>query len=246
VAACTSGGGHSAPPGPSTTTTSAPSSTAPGAQTTGVRTVLSPIGLNVRAQPDKTAKVLGTAAQGVVLTVLGHTDAAGGWYQVKGATVTGWISGDPSLSAAGEFSPYTSAQFSALYPATWSSSPSPFAIVVFRPSTGPDQISATAAPTVAQLPAGRTGYGEVGSSQIVVCGVTSVLVTYQNAQATATTSSNSSVPVSTPYLGEVRIAVDPHHALGFYADLSGLGAPLDVFHSFLYSVTFASTQCTGG
>ncbi len=190
--------------------------------------------------------MLGTAAQGVVLTVLGHTDVAGGWYQVKGATVTGWISGEPTLSAAGEFSPYNSAQFSALYPATWSSSDSPPAIALFRSNTGPDDISVRAAPTVPQLPTGRTGYGEIGSSQIVVCGVTSVLVTYQRAGPTPTTASGTSVPASTPYLAEVRLAVDPHHALGFYSDLSGLEGPLDVFHSFLASVTFASKQCTGG
>jgi len=223
-----------------------------GPQTTGARTVLSPIGLNVRAEPDKTAKVLGTAAQGVVLTVLGHTDLAGGWYQVKGATVTGWISGDPSLSATGEFSPYNSAQFSALYPATWSSSQSPPAIAVFRANPGPDEISVRSAPTVPQLPAGQTGYGLLEANQIVVCGVTSVLETYQRAQpassatsSTSATSPASAAPPPTPYLAQARIVVDPHHALGFYADLSGLGAPLDVFHSFLYSVSFASKQCTG-
>ena len=220
--------------------------------------MLSPIGLNVRAEPDTTAKVLGTAAQGVVLTVLGHTDVAGGWYQVKGATVTGWISGDPSLSAMGEFNPYNSAQFSALYPATWSSSQSPPAIAVFRSNPGPDQISARSAPTVPQLPTGQTGYGLLEANQVVVCGVTSVLETYQRVEpaststspasstsSTSSTSPTSTAPASTPYLAQVRIVVDPHHALGFYADLSGLGAPLDVFHSFLYSVSFASKQCTG-
>jgi uncharacterized protein YgiM (DUF1202 family) len=207
--------------------------------------VLSPIGLNVRAEPSKSAKVLGTAAQGVVLTALGYTDAAGGWYQVKGATVTGWISGDPTLSAAGEFSPYNSAQFNALYPAAWSSSGSPPAPVVFRSSTGTDDIQVKAAATVAQLPAGRTGYGQVGANQVVVCGVTSVLVTYQNAGPTPTTGPGSTVPASTPYLAEVRLPVDAKHALGFYAGLSSLGAPLGVFQSFLASVTFASKQCTG-
>ena len=49
--------------------------------------------------------VLGTAAWGSVLTVLGHTGADGGWFEVKGATHTGWISGDPMLSAAGRVPP---------------------------------------------------------------------------------------------------------------------------------------------
>jgi Bacterial SH3 domain len=201
--------------------------------------------VNVRAEPSKASKVLGTAAQGVVLTVLGHTGAAGGWYQVKGATVTGWISAEPALSAPGEYRFYTSNEFAALYPATWSSSGSPPAAVVFRSSPGPDDISVRTAPTVPQLPTSPTGYGELAASQVVVCGVTSVLVTYQRAGPTPTSASSSSVPASTPYQAEVRLAVDAHHALGFYAALSGLGAPLDVFHSFLASVTFASKQCTG-
>jgi hypothetical protein len=208
--------------------------------------VLSPIGLHVRAQPSKAARVLGTAAQGVVLTVLGHTDVAGGWYQVKGATVTGWISGDPTLSAEGEFSPYNSAQFSALYPAMWSSSAPPPAIAVFHSNTGPDNFVVVGAPSVPRLPAGRSGYGEIESSPIVVCGVTSVLKTYQRAGPPPTTGSGGTVAASTPYLSEVRLAVDAHNALGFYANLSSLEAPLDVFHSFLYSVTFVSKQCTGG
>src|ERR1700689_5135239 len=81
---------------PSTTTTSVP-----GVQTTGPRTVLSPIGLHVRAGPSTAAKILGTAAEGVVLDVLGHTSQGGGWFKVKGATVTGWITASATLSAPG-------------------------------------------------------------------------------------------------------------------------------------------------
>jgi hypothetical protein len=194
----------------------------------------------VRAQPQKGAKILGTASQGVVLTVLGHTDAAGGWYQVKGETVTGWISGDPTLSAPGEFNPYSSNQFNALYPATWSSS-SFVASQVFRAGSGPDNIVVTSSASTAKLPRGHVGYGETGARVVVVCGVTSSLVTFQRAQAATSTT----VAGSAPYLAEVRLTVDPHHALGFYADLSDLGPQLDVFRSFLASVSFASKQCTG-
>src|ERR1700678_2324294 len=79
---------------PTVTTVVRPTTTTsvPGVQTSGPRTVLSPIGLNVRAGPSKATKVLGTAAEGVVLDVLGHTSQGGGWFKVKGATVTGWIS----------------------------------------------------------------------------------------------------------------------------------------------------------
>ncbi|HLI74701.1 MAG TPA: SH3 domain-containing protein, partial [Acidimicrobiales bacterium] len=64
--------------GASTTSSSsgaASSTTAAG----GVRTVLSPIGLNIRSQPSSSASVVRTAAQGAVLTVLAHTDQGGGW-----------------------------------------------------------------------------------------------------------------------------------------------------------------------
>ncbi len=125
--------------------------------TSGPRTVLSPIGVNVRAAANKSAHVLGTAAWGSVLTVLGYTGADGGWFEVKGATHTGWISGDLTLSAAGEFLPYTSNIFAALYPPTWTHQPSRSAVVVFTSSSGADSISATAATTASQLARGRDG-----------------------------------------------------------------------------------------
>ncbi|HEX4865417.1 MAG TPA: SH3 domain-containing protein, partial [Acidimicrobiales bacterium] len=84
--------------------------------------MLSPTGLNVRAAPSASAGVLGSAAQGVALTVLGYTNSGGGWFKVKGATVTGWISEQPTLSAPGEFRFYSSSQFAALYPASWTES----------------------------------------------------------------------------------------------------------------------------
>ncbi|HET7524146.1 MAG TPA: SH3 domain-containing protein, partial [Acidimicrobiales bacterium] len=124
IAGCSTGGHPSspttqvAPP----TTSSPTSSTAPGPQTSGSRTVLNPTGLNVRGAPSVSAPVVGSAAQGTVLTVLGYTASGGGWFKVKGATVTGWITAQPSLSAPGEFHTYSSSAFSALYPADWSES----------------------------------------------------------------------------------------------------------------------------
>lgn len=79
--------------------------------------MLSPTGLNVRGAPSASGPVVGSAAQGTVLTVLGYTAGGGGWFKVKGATVTGWITAQPSLSAPGEFHTYSSSAFSALYPA---------------------------------------------------------------------------------------------------------------------------------
>jgi hypothetical protein len=189
--------------------------------------------------------VLGTAAQGTVLTSLGHIDTDGGWYQVRGATVTGWISADPTLSAAGEFRTYTSGLFSALYPATWATSESPPASVVFRSDTGQENIVVTGGPSVAQLPRGRTGYGQSGSTQIVVCGVTSDLVTYQQSGATGTTSSTTTAAAALPYLAEIHLTVDAQHALGLYGNLSDLGPQLQTFQALAYSLVFPSKQCTG-
>jgi Bacterial SH3 domain len=242
VGACTSGG----QPAHRSSSTSAPASSstlAPG-QASGERTVLSPIGVNVRAEPSMSAKVLGTAAQGAVLTTLGHVDANGGWYQVRGATVTGWISADPTLSAPGEFRTYTSGLFSALYPATWTSAESPPASVVFRSDTGPENIVVTGGPSEAKLPQGRDGYGQSGSRQIVVCGVTSDLVTYQQAESSGTTPP-ATAATTLPFLAEILLTVDAQHALGVYGNLSDLGPQLQTFQAFAASLVFPSKQCTG-
>jgi hypothetical protein len=242
VGACTSGGqeAHRS----SSTSAPASSSTLPSGLANGKRTVLSPIGLNVRAEPSTSSKVLGTAAQGTVLTTLGHIDTAGGWYQVKGATETGWISADPTLSAAGEFRTYTSGLFSALYPATWSTTESPPASVVFRSDTGQENIVVTSGPSVAKLPRGREGYGQSGSTQVVICGVTSDLVTYQQAGSSGTAPSTTAA-AALPYLAEIRLPVDAQHAIGLYGNLTDLGPQLQTFRALADSLVFPSKQCTG-
>jgi hypothetical protein len=244
LGACSSSGRHPAQPPLSSTSAPTTATTVPAVQTSGVRTVLSPVGLNMRAQPNKSAKILGTAAQGTVLTVLGHTDSSGGWFDVKGASLTGWISGDPTLSAPGEFRRYTSGQFNVLYPATWTSSASSPASVTFQ-STGPESIISASTATRSQLPQGRAGYGQKASEQVVVCGVTSYLVTYQSAGATGSTVPGAGTPTALPYLAQVRLTLDAQHALGFDANLTDLEAQLLVFHQFLASVTFPFPPCTG-
>jgi hypothetical protein len=188
--------------------------------------------------------VLGTAAQGTVLTTLGQVATDGGWYQVRGATVTGWISADPTLSAAGEFRTYASGLFSALYPATWTTTQSPPASVVFRSDSGPENIVVTGGPSVAKLPEGRAGYGQSGSTQVVICGVTSDLVTYQQAASSGTTAQTTAAP-PLPYLTEIRLTVDAQHALGLYGNLANLGPQLETFRALAYSLVFPSKQCTG-
>ncbi len=240
-----------------------------GPQTSGSRTVLSPTGLNVRATPGTSAAVLGSAAQGVVLTVLGYTSTDGGWFKVKGATVTGWISARATLSAPGEFRFYSSSQFSALYPATWTESaltpaaaapttspptsasstgvtPVAPSSVMFRPTSGAGDIVVTSAGSISQLPQGRPGYGRKSVSQVVACGSTAALVVFQQTDASQTTSSSgTSTPESLTYLAEMRFAVDKQHALGLYADMPDLGQTFQIFQEFIASVTFDAPQCTG-
>jgi hypothetical protein len=247
VAGCGSSAKHSAPP-PSTTAAPRPTpTTLPAIQTSGPRTVVSPIGLNVRAAPSRSARRVGTAAWGTVLTVLGHTDANGGWYEVRGATRIGWIDGAPTLSARGEFAPYSSGvhMFSALYPPTWTYKESPPSSVVFRSGSGADTIVATTVLADSRLPQGRAGYGESGIKTVVVCGVTSALVTYARASAAPSPPpARAATPVD-PYLLQIRLTLDPHHFLGIYGNLSNLGVPLQEFTDFVDSVTFPTKQCIG-
>lgn len=213
---------------------------------------MSPVGLNVRAAPTSSARVLGAAAQGVALTVLGYTSSDGGWYKVKGATVTGWITAKPTLSAPGQFQSYSSAQFTALYPSTWTE-PTPAApsSVVFHPASGSGDIVVTTGSSVSKLPHGRAGYSLKSVSQVVVCGITAGLVVFQQSGTPPTTgsatsaTSTTSVPQSLTYLAEARFAVDKKHALGFYADLPDLGATFQTFEDVLESVTFSAPQCSG-
>ena len=229
----------------------------------------------MRGAPSSSAPVLGSAAQGTVLTVLDYTAGGGGWFKVKGATVTGWISAQASLSAPGEFHAYSSSAFSALYPADWSESalgppPAPGLSpptssadttnppgtsgtgtpvtpsgVAFRPGLGTGDIVVASAGSVAQLPHGRTGYSRTSVTQVVVCGVTAGLVVFQRTSGSPAGSPGTSVPESLAYLAEVRFAVDAQHALGFYADTPDLGSTFDVFKELLASVTFNSPQCSG-
>ncbi|MBV9660123.1 MAG: SH3 domain-containing protein [Acidimicrobiales bacterium] len=250
LAAACSGSGHSALPPATTRPGPTTTSTVPGVQTSGKRTVISPTGLHVRAQADKAAQVLATAAQGTVLTVLSYSGASGGWYQVKGATVTGWITSDPTLSASGEFRPYSSADFNALLPATWTSTPVPPASVSFAPPSGGDNVTAITAPNVTSLPNVPAGYGQTSSQQVVICGVTSRLLSFSRVGGAPATTVPSSTTVPTgalqAYMVEVKLRLEAQHALGFYANLSDVGDSLQTFEALVYSVSFPFPVCSGG
>jgi uncharacterized protein YgiM (DUF1202 family) len=240
LAACSTSGGHATPHAQPTVTTAAghATTTTPGVQTSGPRTVLSPIGLHVRAGPSTSAKVLGTAAQGAVLTVLGHTAQAGGWYEVKGETLTGWITGSARLSAPGRFSGFASSvhHFAALYPVGWRVGEGP-TTAIFRAPTGTESITVTTAPTLTALGRGRTGYSQIRSESVVACGVTGNLVTYLNASPSAT----SPLP---PYYAQIRLQLDAKHALGIAGNLSNLSG-VQTVRDFANSVTFPYPQCEG-
>lgn len=216
-------------------------------QTSGTRTVLSPIGLNVRSQPSATASILGSAAEGATLTVLGHS---AGWYNVKGATVTGYITDDPTLSAAGTFMSYSDGQgaYSLLYPDGWTAIAAPPSAVVFHPATGHDSIVVSTAATIGQLGDDQLGYHQDSSTEVVVCGVTGQLVTYaqQGAAATATTAPVlPGTTVSEQNLVQINLTLDPTHALGVDANLSDLDQ-VPTVDDVINSLSFPFPQCQGG
>jgi uncharacterized protein YgiM (DUF1202 family) len=199
----------------------------------GPRTVLSPIGLNVRAGPSKKAAVIGSAVQGAVFQVLGHTTQGGGWYKVQGATITGWISASSAFSQPGRFATYESTPFSVLYPAGWTSSGTPRSGVTFESPSKAEKVVITTAPTIAKLPSVKQGAGvsQNGSRQVVACGVTGYLFSYA-----------TSLPGH--YLADLDLSLAAHHVLGMKATLtstSELKAVLD----FVNSVSFPFPECVG-
>jgi hypothetical protein len=232
------------PSGSTTVTTGSTPSTSAGAQTSGVRTVLSPLGLNIRAQPVKTAAIVRTAAQGTELTVVAHTDQDGGWFQVKGTTVTGWISDNPKLTAPGTFSLYTQSQnaFAALYPDKWTVVDSAPASVVFHPESGSDTVVVTTATTVAQLGRGRAGYRQSNDEPVVVCGITGDLLTFTQVSTPSTATSAPGGVAAEPYLVQVHLKLDAQHALGIDADVADT-SHLQTVRNFVSSVKFPFPQC---
>jgi len=234
------------PPQPSSTgvTITSVASTTTSVQTSGVRTVLSPLGLNIRGAPSTSAPVLGTAAQGTVLTVLGHTAQGGGWFSVKGATVTGWVTDSARLTAEGRFKPYTSSQhlFSALYADTWTYTEAAPSSVVFHLPAGADTVVVTTATTADQLGSGRAGYQRGFAAQVVVCGVTGDLVTYTQPSPRSTGAPGPAGALAERYLAQARLTLDTKHALGIDANLADISG-LDAVRDFLNSVSFPFPQC---
>lgn len=224
---------NSTPPTSSSTSTPTTTTTAPLKTARGPLTVLSPVGVNVRARPSKKATVLGSAAQGAVLHLLSHTSQGGGWYKVQGATVTGWVTADRTYTARGRFGYYSSPAFNVLYPAGWSAAGSPASGVIFRAPTAGEKVVIRSAHGLAKLPTVHQGTGVSLSSrkQAVACGVTGYLYTYATSDAHR-------------YLADFNIALAAYHALGLYATLKSR-ADLPTVMEFINSVTFALPVCVG-
>lgn len=218
-------------------------SASPGAGGSSVRTVLSPLGLNIHSDPALSAPHLGTAAQGTVLTVLDHTDQNGGWFKVQGQTITGWITADSSLTAPGQFQQYSSTQrqFSAFYPANWTFADEP-ADVLFHPINGPQTIVERSGASTADFgPTGATGYVGAGQETVVVCGVTGDLDRYAHT-GTAPPSPAPGSAGRMALLAQVRLRLDGTHALALDFNYAA-PADLDVFRAFFNSMTFPFPQC---
>ena len=207
----------------------------------GVRTVLSPLGLNIHAQPALSAAVVGTPAQGATLAVLDHTDQNGGWYRVQGATVSGWITADPALSASGQFQQYQSSDFGfgALYPQDWTFDATT-STVTFRPQSGPQTITVRDGATVAAFARGAPGYFQSSVQAVVVCGVTGDLDEYNRVGGAATASPTGGSTL--PLLAQIRLQLDASHALALDFNY-GAASDLDVFSAFYNSLTFPFPQC---
>ena len=230
----TSAPGHSAPGHFAPSTSRARTTTTrPAGEARGPQTVLSPVGLNVRSGPSKSDRVIGTAAQGVALLRLGRTNKNGGWYEVSGATVIGWISAAPSLSAPGHFGYYSSTAFNVLYPAGWTSSGKPSAGVVFRPRSTAEDVIITASTSVAKLPTigHATSISRYGLQQVVACGVSGYLYSYR------TGSPHN-------FYADAAFSLAPGHALGLKATLSSLSQITTVL-DFVNSISFPLPVCVG-
>lgn len=165
---------------------------------------------------------------------------------MQGSTVTGWIDDDPTLSATGTYTPYSSPplQFAALYPETWTAVASPPASVVFGPPGGGETVVVTTAPAVAAFERGRSGYHQISDEAVVVCGVSGDLVTYVQVSTPTTTTTGPAPSAVTDerYLAEVRLTLDAQNALGIDANFSDLSL-LPTIRNVISSISFPFPVC---
>jgi Bacterial SH3 domain len=208
------------------------------------RTVLAQLGLNIHSSPSTAAHVVAVAAQGTTLTVLAYQPGNGGWYQVRGQTVTGWIVAAPSLTAQGLFTGYQSSEFgfNVLYPQSWTFSQQASG-VVFRPQQGNLTIVVRTGSTPASFGAGAPpGYISTFSEQLVVCGYTGTLLEYQLAAGAPTPTPSISGVVQLPQYASIVLRFDATHAMAIQFNYSS-NADLGVFQDFYNSLSMPYPLC---
>ena len=254
------------PPGPGVTGTLTPTPAPSGAatpQTSGERTVLVQDGLRIHSSPSLTAAVEGTAAWGVTLTVLGYDASAGSWpgsstpgawYEVEGATVSGWIIADPTYTAPGLLSSvgFQDKQIDGiLFPTGWTYADNPGEIV-FHPQSGSDSASLafrSAASLDALGAAGLPGYQSVSSnSEVVACGYTGTLVEYTASPAPSaqpTVDAGGSPVTRLADFAQYRVTLSPSFTLDIEFNYSDQG-DFSIFENVLNSIRFPFPQCEAG
>ena len=231
------------------TETAGPATAVPTPDNT-VRTVLSSLGINFHTSPSLTAPhpAGGAAAWSTILTVLGHDPSppAGGWYQVKGQTATGWIVADPTLTAPGSFTSYASQAkgFSVLYPLNSWTFIEETNDVVFHPQSGTETIVVRSGASLAALGgAGLNGYTQASDTSEVVCGVTSDLITYTgSAPAAASAAVSPAAVTQLSKFAQIRLKLDATHYLDLEHNYDTSDESIN-FDNFYNSLTFPFPQC---
>jgi hypothetical protein len=219
-------GGAARPTTTPTRSSPHPSSSATPAPT--AITVIAPLGVNLRTGPATSASVVGVVSQGVSLPYISYTSTNGGWWEVRGSSQNGWITGDPQYTSTLTFQTFSSAgaggaPWSVMYPEGWTFAQESSGPVQFSGPAGAS-ITFTTATTTAQLPsAASPGQTQSGVGSVEVYGVTAPLVTYAN---------------TTKYEASIELQAQPALAFLIQAQLplKGGAATLNLF---LETVFFA-------
>jgi hypothetical protein len=208
------------------------------------RTVLSRLGLRIHSAPMLvSSNVVASFGQGASFTVIGYQSSGGGWFQVQGRTVTGWVVADPTLTAAGLFNKYGNvAGVTAFYPANWGFQQEPTS-TIFLPQAGTQNIVLQSGPALASFgPAALPGYGQSTTGPVQVCGYTGTLSDYVK---NPNYSGPSPSPLPVPRLGlyaVIRLTFDATHAMQIGFDYSD-SSQLDVFEDLYNSIGFPYPLC---
>jgi hypothetical protein len=209
------------------------------------RTVLSPLGLRVHSVPVlASTNVVGGFSQGRSFTVLEYQSGGGGWYRVQGATLSGWVVADPTLTAPGTFNTFAQSDgITALYPQTWGFENESFgALFVPQQGTGQSAVIEIANSLKSFGAPGLPGYTQSTAVPLLVCGYTGTL-SYYVKDAVYSGATPPPLPVARePLYAEIRFRIDSSHAMlmGFNYQNPG---QLEVFAALYNSVSFPFPLC---